>query len=421
MKQFAKSISENKNFDAELINLVSKLHTQLVESKGKKVCGYLKSDVKKTVDEIFEKLAGNESIKKMYELWCEMEQQEHDVYSSAKVQFPNLVDNKEFKSVKNIIIQTVIKMKFPVHGIEVEMPEPDLDITLKIEEEVIAETVDDSVENSLQNRYYIKWSDSYKEAHKLILNEKSKLDDYKKAKNLLLSESNNILAFYDLGMLYSMEKPGLKDNEKSFKFYEKALQGFIQIEPKVKKIKPYLQYQINMMYFQGLGTSVDNQKATKYFEKSAELGNQYAKRLLASEYISGKNKEKYDIQKAISYFEKSSCKNMQASYQLGRFYLFEIEGIQKDKEKAMKFLNLSAEQGNEYARNLLDNQEKFENEMLASTIFSLFINLSRCIEDDYHHKFQSGRKMIDSKLRRMIQEKNQALGIKHEHGQTQEY
>ncbi len=52
--------------------------------------------------------------------------------------------------------------------------------------------------------------------------------------------------------------------------------------------------------------------------------------------------------------------------------------------------------------------------MLASTIFNLFINLSKCIENDYHRKFQSGRKMIDSKLRRMIQEKNQALGIKED-------
>lgn len=59
----------------------------------------------------------------------------------------------------------------------------------------------------------------------------------------------------------------------------------------------------------------------------------------------------------------------------------------------------------EYAQNILDNQEKFEDKMLASTIFSLFINLSRCIEDNYHNKFKSGRKMIDSKLRRIIQEK----------------
>lgn len=87
----------------------------------------------------------------------------------------------------------------------------------------------------------------------------------------------------------------------------------------------------------------------------------------------------------------------------------------------MQYLNLSAEQGNEYAQNFIDNIEQFENEMLANTIFSLFVNLSRCIEDDYHRKFQSGRKMLDSKLHRMIQEKKQSLGIKNEKNFEQEY
>ena len=74
------------------------------------------------------------------------------------------------------------------------------------------------------------------------------------------------------------------------------------------RIKPYLQYQIGMMYFKGLGTPINNQKAAEYLEKSAELENQYA-------------------------------------------------------------------------QNILDNQEKFENEMLVDTVFRLFVNLSRCIED----------------------------------------
>lgn len=194
MKQLAEKISQNKNFDVELIDLVLKLYNQLVESKGKKVYGYLKSDVKKTVDEIFARLADNESVKKMYELWCEMEQQKHDVYSSAKVGFPSLVDNKEFKSVKNMIVQTVLQMDFQQPEINVEIPE-------------IAD----------------------------------------------------------------------------------------------------------------------------------------------------------------------------------------------------------------------ENTDQFKNEMLADTIFSLFVNLSRCIEDDYHHKFQSGRKMIDSKLRKMIQQKQQPLGQKQEHTQEQTY
>ena len=194
IKSLAEKISQNHDFNPELMNLVAKLHTQLSESKGKKVYGYLKPDVKKTVDEIFMRLASNESVKKMYDLWCEMEQQKHDVYSSAKVQFPNLVDNKEFRAVKNMIVQTVLQMDFQQPEIKVEMP--------KIADE---------------------------------------------------------------------------------------------------------------------------------------------------------------------------------------------------------------------------NTDQFKNEILANTIFNLFANLSRCIEDDYHHKFQSGRKMIDSKLRRMIQEKNQALGIKQENGHTLEY
>lgn len=63
-----------------------------------------------TVDEIFLRLADNNSIKKMYELWCEMEQQKHDIYSLAKIDFSALADNKEFRSVKNMIIQTVVEM-----------------------------------------------------------------------------------------------------------------------------------------------------------------------------------------------------------------------------------------------------------------------------------------------------------------------
>ena len=235
MKQLAKSISENKNFDAELINLVAKLHTQLTDSKGKKVYGYLKKDVKKTVDEIFLKLSQNESIQKMYELWCEMEQQKHDVYSSAKVQFPNLVYNREFKSVKNMIVQTVLQMEFPVHEMEVEKSE--------------------------------------------------------------------------------------------------------------------------------LSAKIDDTKADS------------------------------DV--------KNSVRN-------------------EDTEIEIKPVNSPQKHGTEYAQINSESIKKIENEMLADTILSLFVNLSRCIEDDYHRKFQSGRKIIDSKLRRMIQEKNQALGIKHEYVQIQE-
>lgn len=475
MSEIAKQIRNGSFMNKKLEKLVMTLQTQLKSVSGKKVYGYLPKEIKETVDKIFSELAENPQITAMYEKWCELERAKYKTYTLKEKDMPPLAQNNVFKSVKNMIIQTVLKTEFPVADIEIEAPVPDVDIPQIIEE------------NSTE-KYCLKWNDDYKNACKIIREKSSKISDFQKAERLLLLETDagNVLAMFELGKLYSMEKSGLKDNEKSFEIYEKALQGFLQIEPLAKKIKPYLQYQIGMMYFKGLGTEIDNHKAAEYFEKSAELGNQYAKRLLALEYISSKNfeqnidkgislltecadsgdafsyyklgnlylkgeiisqdldkaekylltaedneftqyslgklylqNEKYDIEKAVSYFEKSADRNMLSSYQLGKIYLFGADDLEKCKEKAMNYLNLSAEQGNEYAQNILDNQEKFENEMLVNTVFNLFVNLSRCIEDDYHRKFQSGRKMIDSKLRRMIQEKNQALGIKEDFSQQQ--
>lgn len=542
MKQLADNISQNDVDNAELIDLVAKLLEQLNSSKGKKVYGYLKADVKKTVDEIFIRLAENESIQKMYSLWCEMEQQKHDVYSSAKLQFPKLADNKEFKSVKNMIIQTVLDMNSPVVDIEIEEPEltekTDDDITdipPQIDEfdNAIYFDNDDMAANgfscsskispkgpddSPKSKYYLKWSNAYKEACKLIYNKRSKLEDFQKAEQLLLNESGagNVLAIHDLGKLYSTEKLGAKEEEKSSAFYKEALQGFMEIEPyadfmfpyepkyKGQVMKPvdmrsYVWYRIGKMLCYGLGTKQDYEKAFEWFLKSAHEGNKFAQYSLANLYYYGNGVEKdlsqafwwyrksseqgqpyasyavaqmyskgeyvaenkgtaqryykaalsgfleleskdqaddnlyyklgamyknglgteIDIPKAIEYFEKST-ENMWSTYQLGRLYLFGAEELEKDKEKAVEWLTKSANDGNEYAQNMLDNMAQFENTILANTIFALFANLCKCIEDDYTQKYKSVRHTVDSRLRRMIRQKKQSFGIKDEQSQSYE-
>ena len=131
MEALAQNIFQNNFQDAELLKLISKLNEQLAESKGKKLYGYLKADTKKTVDEIFYRLARNETINQMYSLWCEMEQQKHDVYSSAKVKFPELQDNNEFKSVKNMIIQQVMNVNLSVPEINADrLPDVDYDLDI---------------------------------------------------------------------------------------------------------------------------------------------------------------------------------------------------------------------------------------------------------------------------------------------------
>ena len=94
--------------------------------------------------------------------------------------------------------------------------------------------------------------------------------------------------------------------------------------------------------------------------------------------------------------------------------------LTKDEEQAIEWFTKSANDGNEYAQAMLDNISKFENVLLANTILSLFVNLSRCIEDDYAQKYKSFKQTADCRLRRMIRQKKLSLGIKDEQAQNYE-
>ena len=546
-----RKIQQSDFENPQLENLIRKLYSQLQNVKGKKVYGYLPQEVKETVNSIFSELANDDNIRQLYEKWCSLESLKYKTYTQKEKELPPLVDNKVFQPVRNMIIRTVLDMNYPVIDVEIEEPEPTeqfanddfyVDILLKFDESEQSEndkvtfsdndepTAEDFIwsnENEVtvdiedyepQSKYYLKWSTAYKEACKIIYNKQSKLEDFKKAEQLLLSESKsgNVLAIHDLGKLYSTDKLGAKDEEKSFAFYQEALQGFMEIEPdsdymfpyepkfKGQVMKPadmrsYVWYRIGKMHCYGLGTEQDYAQSFEWFLKSAHEGNKFAQYSLANLYYYGNGVEKdlsqafwwyrksseqgqpyasyavaqmyskgeyvaenketaqryykaalsgfleleskdqaddnlyyklgamyknglgteIDIPKAIEYFEKST-ENMWSTYQLGRLYLFGAEELEKDKEKAVEWLTKSANDGNEYAQNMLDNMAQFENTILANTIFALFANLCKCIEDDYTQKYKSVRHTVDSRLRRMIRQKKQSFGIKDEQSQSYE-
>jgi len=648
-ESIARKIQQGGFDDPQLEELIRKLYIQLQNVKGKKVYGYLPMEIKATVNKIFSELEKDENIRQLYEKWCGLERLKYKTYTLKETELPELSANKVFQSVRNMIIRTVINMKPFDANTEIEGSEPNdeyFDNTpqnmspLFDESEPLAETETD--ESAAAIKYYIKWNDQYKKACKLIYGKDAKLNDFKKAEQLLLSESQrgNVLAVYDLGKLYSTDKLGERNEETSIAKYTRALQGFLQIEPNSKKLKPYVQYRIGKMFCYGLGTEQDYEKAFEWFERSAKQKNKFAqfslanlyyygsgikkdlsqaflwyqrsssqgqpyaaysiaqmyrygeyvtkdndtaqryykqalsgflkiesddmanddlfyklgqmfkfglgtdsdvtkaieyfkrsaemnnknglfeygkalligehipqdkekavkllekaikleninaKRFLAIELISGEHldqdidkglamltecadsgdafacyrlgkiylqgeimsqnldkaekylllaedseytqyalaklylqEEKYDIQKAVNYFENCAAKNHWASYQLGRIYLFGAKDIERDKEKAVEWFTKSANDGNEYAQDLLENMERYENAVLANTIFGLFANLSRCIEDDYTQKYKLVRRTVDSRLRRMISQKKLSLGIKEEQAQNYE-
>ena len=174
-------------------------------------------------------------------------------------------------------------------------------------------------------------------------------------------------------------------------------------------------YRLGKIYLQGEIMPQNLDKAEKYLLLAED--SEYTQYALAKLHL---QEEKYDIQKAVNYFENCAAKNHWASYQLGRIYLFGAKDIERDKEKAVEWFTKSANDGNEYAQDLLENMERYENAVLANTIFGLFANLSRCIEDDYEQKYKSVRRTVDSRLRRMIKQKKLSLGIKEEQAQNYE-
>ena len=241
--------------------------------------------------------------------------------------------------------------------------------------------------------------------------------DYEKAFEWFLksAQEGNKFAQYSLANLYYYGNGVEKDLSQAFLWYRKSSeQG-----------QPYAPYAVAQMYDKGEYVSQSEETAQRYYKvalsgflelesKGQADDNLYYK--LGAMYKKGLGTE-IDIPKAIEYFEKSA-ENMWSTYQLGRLYLFGADELEKDKEKAAQWLTKSANDGNEYAQNMLDDMGHFENMLLRNTVMGLFVNLSRCIEDDYTQKYKSVRRTVDSRLRRMIRLKKQDMGIKENFTQS---
>ena len=386
-----RKIQQSDFENPQLENLIRKLYSQLQNVKGKKVYGYLPQEVKETVNSIFSELANDDNIRQLYEKWCSLESLKYKTYTQKEKELPPLVDNKVFQPVRNMIIRTVLDMNYPVIDVEIEEPEPTeqfanddfyVDILLKFDEseqsendkvtfsdneELTAEeftcsnesavTVD--IDDEPQSKYYLKWSTAYKEACKIIYNKQSKLEDFQKAEQLLLNESGagNVLAIHDLGKLYSTEKLGAKEEEKSSSFYKEALQGFMEIEPdsdfmfpyepkfdgqimKPVNMRSYVWYRIGKMHCYGLGTEQDYAQSFEWFLKSAQEGNKFAQYSLANLYYYGTGVEK-DLPQAFLWYQKSSSQGQPyASYAVAQLY-DKGEYVSKNAETAQGYYKVA--------------------------------------------------------------------------------
>ena len=331
--------------DPKLKNLVLKLNSQLQNVRGKKVYGYLPMEIKETVNKIFSELEKDENIRQLYEKWCALERLKYKTYTQKEKEMPALTDNKVFQPVRNMIIRTVLDMNN--HVVDAVVQDTELTVSdIDDPDVVISQLVDETepFENTVttdfvaESNYYLKWSNNYKEACKLIYDKKSKLEDFQKAEQLLLTESKsgNVLAIHDLGKLHSTDKLGAKDEEKSLRYYSEALKGFLEVEPSSKKLKPYVQYRIGKMFCYGLGTEQDYEKAFEWFERSAKQKNKFAQFSLANLYYYGSGVKK-DLSQAFLWYQRSSSQGQPyAAYSIAQMYRYG-EYVTKDNDTAQRY------------------------------------------------------------------------------------
>ena len=344
-ESIARKIQQGGFDDPQLEELIRKLYIQLQNVKGKKVYGYLPMEIKATVNKIFSELEKDENIRQLYEKWCALERLKYKTYTQKEKEMPALTDNKVFQPVRNMIIRTVLDMNNRVVDAVVQ----DTELTVSDIDDpdvVISQLVDETepFENTVttdfvaESNYYLKWSNNYKEACKLIYDKKSKLEDFQKAEQLLLTESKsgNVLAIHDLGKLHSTDKLSTKDEEKSLRYYSEALKGFLEVEPSSKKLKPYVQYRIGKMFCYGLGTEQDYEKAFEWFERSAKQKNKFAQFSLANLYYYGSGVKK-DLSQAFLWYQRSSSQGQPyAAYSIAQMYRYG-EYVTKDNDTAQRY------------------------------------------------------------------------------------
>ncbi len=144
--------------NASIQHKLLELADRLSKTKGKKVYGYPKPDVKALVDSIVDELANDSRIKKLYDLWYKQKENTIRTYTDEMPDRIPLAQNKEFKSIKNAVIKEALKLNLTEDVVEKSENSDNESVSspFKYEENTSAKSVFDSDKGVLYPHYSIK-------------------------------------------------------------------------------------------------------------------------------------------------------------------------------------------------------------------------------------------------------------------------
>ena len=417
--------------------LLVKLSEQMKHYKGKKVYGYLPQSGRNIVNAIVDELSKEKDISALYDLWYEQRDAITGTYQDTPEQRIPLSQNKEFKAIKNAVIQESLNILYDRVTFEESVSELE---EFAPDEQEPEET---KTESSAPKKW---WSDpghpiyQYRKAKQYLDKDTPLYDPSEAVRWLLLSAAQGYeYAQYRLGKLYLLGNEIEQDFQQAESWLEQAsAQG-----------NSYAKYSLAKMHLAGLAVQSDEVKAIRLLRESANDGNQWAQYLLGKFCFRGEHTEK-NLQEAERLLTASAMqKNSQAQYLLAKLYLCE-DGIPKDAEKALHWLwesvkqknqyaqyllgkmllfgketgrdvatgiallSASAEQGNVYAARLLQSyySGRLRNPSLGMAAVRLLSQLGRMFTDRLRRNEDGQRAVIEKKLRQKIEEKKQAHGMK---------
>ena len=453
-------IYDNPKLGEMLLHLADRLS----KTGGKKVYGYLKADVKAIINAIVDELAADERISALYDLWYGQREEVLKIYTQELPERVSLSQNKEFKSIKNAVIQEAMNIIVDHTLIEdaEEQPAPDPEPSDMETEPVLT----DKEKKSLMWQYYSKAKEH--------LDKEGEFYDPNTAVEFLI-ESAKLgcgVAKYRLGKMFLRGDEVAKNVDYALRWLEES----------VSEKNQYAEYLLGKTYLKGEDVEQDLLRAEDLLRHSSAQGNRYAKYTLGknlldgelflqniheaitlitesadngfapAQYLIGKLLYKgevipQDLERVIDYLEKaagqknpyaaylagkirltenavkdigkairnfeiaSESGNNYAEYQLGKLYLYGRE-VDRDYEKAMEYLTSAAEHGNQYAAQLLHSIKLGRNWSAALGTIRLLHHLSRMIQNRLEDERRGKGVAIDRKLRKKIAEKKQAHGQK---------
>lgn len=364
--------------DAE--RLVLELAAQLGTVKGKKSYGYLPKRLKQLVDEIVDEMERLPVVNKCYDHWLMLQGKVDSYYHDKPQERIPLSQKKEFRKIKNAVIQEAECLRLGEIGFE----EKGLNQQDEPEE--------------YRNASYDYWT-----LRDVIRDESLTMEERSDAVSEMdkLAENGDMYAQYLMGKLWRDGPLLIPDSaEARYWFKRAAEQGHL-----------VAQYSLAKLYLSDDLEVRDPRKGMNWLYTAAVNGSSYAMYRLAKECLKGELIEK-DTAHAVEWFTKSAERgNQYAQYMLGKLYLAGRE-VLHDEEQAVHWLSQSAEQGNQYAQYLLNHLEENRPPSAMLAVTRLLHHMSRVFRDNSVPKSRPGGIQIDRKRLKKLQEKRIALGHK---------